>query len=199
MSVDVAAAPSTGMSSAARVPDTSGSPAPVGSTVSAAVSPGSSGSLPPSSTPAASAVSPRTALPGQPALHMPAVHAVPRVVQCTAAVSSLKVDFSEDMDPKDAETVEKYIIENPSGQTQSAIAAVYNAATRTVLLSGLHLSLDDPIKVTVRNVRDRHGNPISSRANSAVYSEVTLWKYVLGFGNPDPPGFPAGYSLVLSP
>jgi len=115
---------------------------------------------------------------------MPAVRAVPRVIQCTAAVSSLKVDFSEDMDPKDAETVEKYIIENPSGQTQSAIAAVYNAATRTVLLSGLHLSLDDPVKVTVRNVRDRHGNPISNRANSAVYSEVTVWKYVLGFGIP---------------
>ena len=88
------------------------------------------------------------------------------------------------MDHQDTETVENYIIENPSGRQHHAIAAVYNASTRNVLLSGLQFSLDDPIKVTVRNVKDMHGNPISSRENSAVYSEVTVWKYVLGFGIP---------------
>jgi ABC-type transport system involved in multi-copper enzyme maturation permease subunit len=108
----------------------------------------------------------------------------PRLVQCVASSSSLKVVFSEEMDPKDAEAVENYIVENPPGRTQPTLAAVYNSGTRTVLLSGLKISLDDPVKVTVRNVRDRHGNPISSRANSAVYSEVTVWKYVLGFGLP---------------
>ncbi len=175
-------------------PRSVGSPAPVSGsrgTVGAAVpaaglagSQGSSGYRPPSDTPPSSAAAPRTVSPAQPAPDTPAIRAVPRVVLCIATVSSLRVDFSEDMDPKDAETVENYIIENPAGQTHPAIAAVYNAAARTVLLSGLHLSLDDPTKVTVRNVKDRHGNPISSRANSAVYSEVTVWKYVLGFGIP---------------
>jgi hypothetical protein len=111
-------------------------------------------------------------------------HAAPRVSQCTATVSSVKVNFSEEMDPADAETVGNFIIENPPGRTVPALAAVYSPGTRSVLLSGLKLSLEDPIKVTVKNARSNFGDPIASRANSAVYSAVTVWKYVLGFGVP---------------
>jgi hypothetical protein len=40
------------------------------------------------------------------------------------------------------------------------------------------------VKVTVKDVKDLSGNPISPQGNSAVYTEVTTWKYVLGFGLP---------------
>ena len=168
-SLPSAAAPTSPGNSAG----STGSPAPVGGASA------SSGSLPSSRASSAASSSPT-----QPVADTSAGGIVPRVVQCTATTSSLKVDFSTEMDPKDAETVENYVIENPTGQTHPAVAAVYNTATHSVLLSGLHLSLDDPVKVTVRSVRDKNGSPISSRANSAVYSEVTVWKYVLGFGIP---------------
>jgi ABC-type transport system involved in multi-copper enzyme maturation permease subunit len=108
----------------------------------------------------------------------------PRVLQCVATATSVKVLFSSDMDPVDAETLGNYIIENPSGKTLQARAATYNAGSHTVLLSGLHVSTNDPVKVTVTNARDRNGVSIPKRSNSATYSEVTTWKYVLGFGLP---------------
>lgn len=108
----------------------------------------------------------------------------PRVTQCTATASSVRVTFSKEMDPKDAEVVAHYIIENPPGHTQPARAATYSAGSKTVLLSGLKLSLDSMVKVTARDVLDSHGNAIGTRGNSASYADVTTWKYMLGLGIP---------------
>jgi hypothetical protein len=108
----------------------------------------------------------------------------PRVTQCSATASSLKVTFSKELDPKDAENVAHYVIESPPGRMHTAKAATYTAGTRSVLLSGLSFAPDDPVKVTVKDVKDLSGNPIGTSGNSALYTEVTTWKYVLGFGLP---------------
>lgn len=107
----------------------------------------------------------------------------PRVTQCSATASSLKVTFSEEIDPKDAEKLANYVVESPLGKLQSPRVATYSPASRTVLLSGLNL---DPAfaRVTVRDVKDLAGNAITTSGNSAIYREVANWKYVLGFGLP---------------
>jgi hypothetical protein len=96
----------------------------------------------------------------------------------------VRITFSKEMDPKDAEVVAHYIIENPPGHTQPARAATYSPGSNTVLLSGLKLSLDSMVKVTVKDVTDSHGNAIGTRGNSATYADVTTWKYLLGLGVP---------------
>lgn len=111
-------------------------------------------------------------------------HTPPRVTQCSATTSSVRVTFSKEMDPKDAEIVAHYIVENPPGHTQPARAATYSSGSHTVLLSGLKLSLDSMVKVTARDVTDSHGNAIGTRGNSATYADVTTWKYLLGLGIP---------------
>lgn len=108
----------------------------------------------------------------------------PRLVRMEAAMSSIRVTFSEPLDPDDAEDTANYLIENPVGRQHAARAATYRTDNRSVLLSGLDLDLNVPIKVTVKDVRDVAGNAISARGNSLVHSEVTPWKYVLGFGLP---------------
>ena len=107
----------------------------------------------------------------------------PRVTQCTATASSVKVTFSEEIDPKDAEKTANYLVESPMGKMQSARAATYSPSGRSVLLSGLVL---DPafVRVTVKDVRDMAGNVVASSGNSALFREVSNWKYVLGFGLP---------------
>ncbi len=107
----------------------------------------------------------------------------PRVTECKATASSLKVTFSEDIEAEDAETLANYLVESPMGKTQTARAATYSATGHTVLLSGLTL---DPtfVKVTVRDVKDLNGNVIGTSGNSAIFREVSNWKYVLGFGLP---------------
>lgn len=107
----------------------------------------------------------------------------PRVTQCSATASSLKVTFSEEIEPKDAEKLANYVVESPLGKLQSPRVATYSPASRTVLLSGLNL---DPAfaRVTVRDVKDLAGNAITTSGNSAIYREVANWKYVLGFGLP---------------
>lgn len=108
----------------------------------------------------------------------------PRVLRCTATTSSLKVVFSKDIDGKDAEDLASYIVESPPGTPREPRAATYNRTTRTTLLSGFTFADSDPVKVTVKDLKDTHGNMISTGGNSATYSEVTTWKYVLGFGIP---------------
>ncbi|NLC58016.1 MAG: hypothetical protein GX774_14390 [Armatimonadetes bacterium] len=107
-----------------------------------------------------------------------------RVAQCVASPSSLKVTFSRPVEARDAERPRNYVIESPPGKTVTARAASYDPETRTVLLSGLSLPADGPVKVTVRNVRDTEGRRIARRDSSATYAAVTPWKYVLGFGLP---------------
>ena len=108
----------------------------------------------------------------------------PRITECIATASSLKVLFSRPMDRSEVETLKNYVVENPFGKTHIPRAASYDAATRSVVLSGLDLDRDAPVKVTIRDVHDSDGRAVSSHGSSAVYREVTTWKYVLGFGIP---------------
>jgi hypothetical protein len=108
----------------------------------------------------------------------------PRLVRLETTPSSIRAIFSEPLDAKSAEDVANYLIENPVGTRRDARAATYRSDNRTVLLSGLDLDLNVPVKLTVKDVRDAAGNAVSVKANSIVHSEVTPWKYVLGFGLP---------------
>jgi hypothetical protein len=119
-----------------------------------------------------------------PARKASADRTAPRLTQIQATPSSVRITFSEPVQAGLAEDATNYAIENPTGRPHTARAAAYRADTRTVLLSGLDLDLAVPVKVTVQNVRDTAGNPISARGNSLIYTEVTAWKYVLGFGLP---------------
>ena len=107
-----------------------------------------------------------------------------RVVQCVATESSLKVLFSRPLKPKEAERTANYVIESPLGRKHTAKTASYLTESDTVLLSGVTFVRSDPVKVTVKGVHDTKGNLIPGRGNSALYSEVTTWKYLLGFGAP---------------
>jgi len=40
------------------------------------------------------------------------------------------------------------------------------------------------VKVTVKNITNLHGGKIDPRHNSATFSEVQNWKYLVGFGVP---------------
>jgi ABC-type transport system involved in multi-copper enzyme maturation permease subunit len=108
----------------------------------------------------------------------------PRVQLCIATSSSLKVVFSTAMDPKDVVVVQNYIVESPLGKTHTPRSATYLPANHTVILSGFSFASDDPVRVTVKNVRDADGTAISPRNNTATYTEVTTWKYLVGLGLP---------------
>jgi hypothetical protein len=110
--------------------------------------------------------------------------APPRVVSCTATASSVKVTFSMDMLATEAENVQNYIVESPQGRTRQARAATYSNAAHTVLLTGFTFAQDEPVKVTVRGMHSAAGTAIGSRGNSATYTELTTWKYVVGLGLP---------------
>ncbi len=108
----------------------------------------------------------------------------PRVVSCTATASSVKVTFSTDMLAAEVENVQNYIVESPQGRTHQARAATYSNAAHTVLLTGFTFAQEEPVKVTVRGVHSEAGTAIGNRGNSATYTELTTWKYVLGLGLP---------------
>lgn len=108
----------------------------------------------------------------------------PRLTRISATQSSVQVAFSEKLDKATAEATENYVIENPVGRRTSARVATYRSDTHTVLLSGLNLDLGVPVKVTVQGIKDPSGNTVGARGNAAIYTEVTPWKYVLGFGLP---------------
>lgn len=108
----------------------------------------------------------------------------PRLMRLEATASSIRAAFTEPLKAETAEAIENYTVENPIGVPKAPRAATYRADNRTVLLSGLDLDLSVPVKVTVKDVRDAAGNTVSPRSNSLVHSEVTPWKYVLGFGLP---------------
>ncbi|MDH7568665.1 MAG: Ig-like domain-containing protein [Armatimonadota bacterium] len=114
-----------------------------------------------------------------------------RLLECAATPASLRLTFSRQVQRGEAENPDNYVVESPVGHTLKPAAAVYDPATRTVLLSGLTLTAGVPVKVTVRDVRDAEGNPIASPHNTALYTEVTTWKYFLGFGIPA-----LGFALV---
>ena len=115
--------------------------------------------------------------------------APPRVVSCTATASSVKVTFSMDMLAAEVENVQNYIVESPQGRTHQARAAAYSNAAHTVLLTGFTFAQDEPVKVTVRGMHSAAGTAIGSRGNSATYTELTTWKYVVGLGLPSPLAF----------
>lgn len=108
----------------------------------------------------------------------------PHVVSCTAGPTSVKVTFSEPLDSKTAEDPGNYTVESPAGHILAARAATYSVGSRAVLLSGLPLTSGAPIKVTATEVKDAAGNRVARTGNSATYSEVATWKYVVGFGAP---------------
>ncbi len=110
--------------------------------------------------------------------------APPRLLRISAAPSSIRAFFSESLDQVTAEDPANYRIENPIGSPQAPRAASYEPSRRSVLLSGLRLDLHVPMKLTVTNVRDEAGNAIRAPANSIVQTEVTPWRYALGFGVP---------------
>ncbi|MGC8668703.1 MAG: ABC transporter permease [Chthonomonadales bacterium] len=110
--------------------------------------------------------------------------AAPRVTRCVAVGGSLRVTFSAEMNRKDVEDPLHYVVECPPGSIRTPAYATWNADTRSVLLSGLDLPAGEQVKVTVRDVRDASGAPVSEPDSWAVYSEVTPWKYLLGFGIP---------------
>jgi hypothetical protein len=84
------------------------------------------------------------------------------------------------------EKLENYTVESPVGRTHAPKTAAYNAATKTVLLSGLSFNAGSPVKVTVKNASDLNGNKIRNtpRFNSATFTEVQNWKYFAGFAAP---------------
>jgi ABC-type transport system involved in multi-copper enzyme maturation permease subunit len=110
--------------------------------------------------------------------------APPTVLRITATQSSVTVYFSESLDPDTAEDATNFQVENPVGVPRSPRAATYRSDRRTVLLSGLKLDLDVPVKLSAKGVKDLAGNAVAAQRSSAMFTEVTPWKYVLGFGLP---------------
>lgn len=108
----------------------------------------------------------------------------PRIVRCSAVGGSLRVTFSAIMNRKDVEEPAHYLVECPPGTVRTPGFATWNEDSRSVLLSGLDLPAGEQVKVTVRDVRDASGTPVPRAGSWAVYSEVTPWKYLLGFGIP---------------
>jgi len=108
----------------------------------------------------------------------------PRVRQVKATRTSVSVTFSQDMDPVEAEELGKYTVESPLGTTHVPKTGAYDPSDRTVLLSGLSFAPGDPVKVTVNDMTGRRGAKIDPRHNSATFSEVQNWKYLVGFGVP---------------
>jgi len=88
------------------------------------------------------------------------------------------------MDPVEAEELGNYTVESPLGITHVPKTGSYDPSHRTVLLSGLSFAPGDPVKVTVKNITNLHGGKIDPRHNSATFSEVQNWKYLVGFGVP---------------
>ncbi len=108
----------------------------------------------------------------------------PRVLGLSATPSSLRVQFSEDLDRASAESPENYLVENPPREQKSARLATYTPSARSVLLTGLTLDLESAVTVTVRDVKDKAGNTVAPGGSRATYTEITTWKYLLGFGVP---------------
>lgn len=108
----------------------------------------------------------------------------PRLTRITATQSSIRAVFSEPLGSDTAEDPANYRVENPPGTEHTPRAITWEPSTRSVLLSGLSLDLNVPVKLTVQGVKDRAGNPISPRANSLLYTELAPWRYLLGFGIP---------------
>lgn len=108
----------------------------------------------------------------------------PVLLRLSATRSSLRATFSEALDPETAEDVTNYRVENPVGRVHQPSSAVYDESRRSVLLTGLNLDLNLPVKLTVRDVKDEAGNRIRPRSNSLTYTEVSAWRYALGFGVP---------------
>jgi hypothetical protein len=96
----------------------------------------------------------------------------------------VSVTFSQDMDPVAAEELGNYTVESPPGALRLPKAGAYDPSSKTVLLSGLSLAHGAPVKVTVENTTSRGGAKIDPRHNSATFSEVQAWKYLVGFGAP---------------
>jgi len=107
-----------------------------------------------------------------------------RVAQVKATRTSVTVTFSQDMDPVEAEELGNYTVESPVGATRLPKTGTYDPSGKTVLLSGLKFAPGDPVKVTVKNITGSNGAKIDPRHNSATFSEVQTWKYLVGFGVP---------------
>jgi hypothetical protein len=108
----------------------------------------------------------------------------PRVTRVRATRATVSVTFSQDMDPVEAEELGNYTVESPPGTLRLPKTGAYDPSEKTVLLSGLSLAPGDPVKVTVDNITSRGGAKIDPRHNSATFSEVQTWKYLVGFGVP---------------
>jgi len=74
--------------------------------------------------------------------------AVPRVMPVYRHCLQPEGGFSEEMDPTDAETVENYITRTRRSDATPPSSWSYKRGNPHGFLSGLHLSLDDPVKVT---------------------------------------------------
>lgn len=110
---------------------------------------------------------------------------LPRITGLTATASGARIQFSKEMDADKAQVSASYVVENPPGASPLPVpAATYVSTSRTVILGGLKLNLDEPVRVTVKDVTDRSGNELARAFRTATYSEVTLLKYGLGFGVP---------------
>ncbi|HJN15328.1 MAG TPA: hypothetical protein QGH10_07560, partial [Armatimonadota bacterium] len=108
----------------------------------------------------------------------------PRVTQVKATRATVSVTFSQDMDPVEVEALENYTVESPPGTTRLATTTAYDPDQKTVLLSGLSFDPGDPVRVTVSDMSNRGGTEIDPRHNSATFSEVQTWKFLVGFGVP---------------
>lgn len=138
----------------------------------------------------AAAAKPTGSAPAKPVAAKPAVtratdRVQPRILGLTATASGARIRFSEEMDVDKAQTASSYVVENPPGASPLPVSvATYVSTSKTVILSGLKLNLDEPVRVTVKDVTDLAGNDLARAFRTATYSEVTLLKYCLGFGIP---------------
>jgi ABC-type transport system involved in multi-copper enzyme maturation permease subunit len=107
-----------------------------------------------------------------------------RVIGCTATSSSLKVSFSGALRAKEAEDLDRFVVESPLGLPCVPSTASYNQSSKTVTLTGLVLPQNQAVRVTVRDLHDPSGGLIPARFSSATYNPVTTWKYLAGFGIP---------------
>ncbi|NCO34303.1 MAG: Ig-like domain-containing protein, partial [Armatimonadetes bacterium] len=93
----------------------------------------------------------------------------PTVSGCSAGTTSVTVTFSEKVNQTDAENRDNYQIESPKGSGSFASLAsatlIYDSQTKTVEIDGISLKQGDTFEVTVSNVKDLAGNPISPPEN----------------------------------
>jgi hypothetical protein len=108
----------------------------------------------------------------------------PAILSCSLTDTSIRLEVNTELDPDEADVTANYLVESPPGKTLNVRQVIYRPKTRQVLLAGLALDRESPVRVTITNVRSATGVEMRPKGSTLTQAQVAVWKYVLGFGCP---------------